>query len=566
VQHYFDNVQDQFGNAVGGVAVLVKIGGVSATIYSDNGINAKTNPLTTASNGAFDFYAANGTYTLTVTHPDGTTSDSFATLFDVNDVNATAIGFSQLAASTGSSLVGFVQSGTGAVARTVQDKQRETVSVTDFAADGVSGVKVDPTGVVDSVLGIQAAFNTASKVLIPSGSYKISASLLIDGNLSVVGDGFNKSLLVPDSSVLEVVKVGSVTAHQGELRGFSIQRAAYSGATENAGFAFYGAFSGSYYDLLSNLSKYNFLFKPGNGQAVAYSQFFNMQGSRGYRNIYWAATGTGYANELKFYGGRMFTSADTETNVHWNGGSNTLFDGVSAEGAGTQAFYIGGAGNKVVNPRTEGTWSADDIVVDASALRTFILAHDFYTTVTDNGTGTSYITHNGGSQLSGSLNTVSPLTLRYSGSTDNTVLPIYSARDNGTSYVWKAMRASDGLVRGYLTTNGTLYGDRAVQAGQSGYNFSPLVLGTWTFWINNNQLYMKNGTPANANDGATVGSSQSVDTAANIASLTATINTTNKFTGKQVWDSTNNRMVRASGATAASAWYVVDGSASVTPV
>jgi hypothetical protein len=106
VQRYFDNVQDQFGNAVGGVSVLVSIGGVTAAIYSDNGISGKTNPLTTSATGGFDFYAANGNYTLTVTHTDGTTSTAYATLFDINDVNATAIGFTQLSASTGSSLVG----------------------------------------------------------------------------------------------------------------------------------------------------------------------------------------------------------------------------------------------------------------------------------------------------------------------------------------------------------------------------------------------------------------------------------------------------------------------------
>lgn len=55
------------------------------------------------------------------------------------------------------------------------------------------------------------------------------------------------------------------------------------------------------------------------------------------------------------------------------------------------------------------------------------------------------------------------------------------------------------------------------------------------------------------------------ETAANIADVSATINTTGKYTAKLVWDTTNNRLMRASGSSAASAWYVVDGSASVTP-
>lgn len=56
------------------------------------------------------------------------------------------------------------------------------------------------------------------------------------------------------------------------------------------------------------------------------------------------------------------------------------------------------------------------------------------------------------------------------------------------------------------------------------------------------------------------------DTAANIAAKASTINTAGKFTGLFVWDATNNRLMRSSGSTDISAWYVVDGSASVTPV
>lgn len=54
-------------------------------------------------------------------------------------------------------------------------------------------------------------------------------------------------------------------------------------------------------------------------------------------------------------------------------------------------------------------------------------------------------------------------------------------------------------------------------------------------------------------------------TAANIASAAHAINTTDKMVGKCVFDSTNNRLMVSAGAAATSPWYVVDGSASVTP-
>lgn len=53
--------------------------------------------------------------------------------------------------------------------------------------------------------------------------------------------------------------------------------------------------------------------------------------------------------------------------------------------------------------------------------------------------------------------------------------------------------------------------------------------------------------------------------AANIASSSNGINTSNKYPDKMVWDTTNNRMMRARGSSATAVWDVVDGSASVTP-
>ena len=53
--------------------------------------------------------------------------------------------------------------------------------------------------------------------------------------------------------------------------------------------------------------------------------------------------------------------------------------------------------------------------------------------------------------------------------------------------------------------------------------------------------------------------------ASDIASAASTINTVNKYTGLYIWDSTNNRLMRSNGSLAASPWYVVDGSTSVTP-
>lgn len=69
------------GAPVAGASVAVYQHGTQtlATIYSDNGVTQAANPLTTDSNGAFSFYAADGRYDLQISGTNLTTTN-------VNDV------------------------------------------------------------------------------------------------------------------------------------------------------------------------------------------------------------------------------------------------------------------------------------------------------------------------------------------------------------------------------------------------------------------------------------------------------------------------------------------------
>jgi hypothetical protein len=69
MQKYQNAVAGPTGAPVYGASVQVNTypGGTPATIYSDNGVTPATNPLTTDTNGAFSFYAANGHYQLVIT-------------------------------------------------------------------------------------------------------------------------------------------------------------------------------------------------------------------------------------------------------------------------------------------------------------------------------------------------------------------------------------------------------------------------------------------------------------------------------------------------------------------
>jgi hypothetical protein len=92
---------------------------------------------------------------------------------------------SDVAASSGSSLVGFLPAGLGAVATTVQAKLRETVSVKDFGAVG--------DGVADDTAAIQAALSASKSVLIPPSDnfYKITAPLNLPNGCNLFMDGAN---------------------------------------------------------------------------------------------------------------------------------------------------------------------------------------------------------------------------------------------------------------------------------------------------------------------------------------------------------------------------------------
>lgn len=54
-------------------------------------------------------------------------------------------------------------------------------------------------------------------------------------------------------------------------------------------------------------------------------------------------------------------------------------------------------------------------------------------------------------------------------------------------------------------------------------------------------------------------------TSTQIADVSHAVNTAGKAAGIAVWDTSNNRVMVASGAAAGDAWYIADGSTSVTP-
>jgi hypothetical protein len=75
MQHYSSQAFTDIAKPAGGATITVKVAGTNnnATIYSDDGITAKSNPFAADSLGHFDFYAASGKYDITVTGTQITT-------------------------------------------------------------------------------------------------------------------------------------------------------------------------------------------------------------------------------------------------------------------------------------------------------------------------------------------------------------------------------------------------------------------------------------------------------------------------------------------------------------
>lgn len=255
MQHYIDVVQDRSGNVIGGAIVVITDNstGLPVTVYSDAGGSVVQPTVTTDVNGTFSFYVGQGRYNFLVTKNgvilktvndvdipgdyaaamtladaqagvNTTTQTISASILNASSqygaftptgtISATSIknalgeldtektSIVSLSASTGSTLVGTTNGGTGAVTRTVASKLNDTVSVKDFGATGNNST--------DDTAAIQAAINSGAYVInFPAGIYKISAAININASIIINGSGTTATQIVTYNATANMFNINT---------------------------------------------------------------------------------------------------------------------------------------------------------------------------------------------------------------------------------------------------------------------------------------------------------------------------------------------------------------------
>lgn len=161
------------------------------------GLDAQSNPITVYWDDARTQVATQPIRTINGYPVNGTTRSNVYVAGEysatIKNENGTTLFTSTSANLFSSSNVSFIQSGTGAVNRTAQDKLRETVSVKDFGAVG-DGVTND-TAAIQAALTYANSLSSGTAVFVPKGTYICSSQLTIYPKTILFGDGKNSSVL-----------------------------------------------------------------------------------------------------------------------------------------------------------------------------------------------------------------------------------------------------------------------------------------------------------------------------------------------------------------------------------
>jgi hypothetical protein len=297
-------------------------------------------------------------YSIRVMNKNGSTiySESNVTGVDPNATGVTFTGFkgqvgfvSDLADDDGSDWIGFEPAGSGAVARSAQDKLRETVSVKDFGSVG--------DGVTDDTAAIQAAVNASKSVFIPVGVYRCVGSIDTKG-ARIVGAG-SGNVGVPQTQINFEGTSGFFNSIENN-HGFQLEKMEiYGSGIKATNGQILVDFTGQNYPYLDDVrlwrSHYGLRLAKGTTVECNYGKFFRVDANQCTVGIDAALSTPASANSHTFYGGRIWNNVTgvfiplLHSNFSFHG---TAFEANDTYGVDSEGVNISFFGCRFENPAT----------------------------------------------------------------------------------------------------------------------------------------------------------------------------------------------------------------------
>ena len=192
ILQFFDNA----GRPCAGGSVLTQVASVNYATWQDSAGNTPLpNPIPLNSRGevsnaagvSCQLFLQNGiVYTFTLSDADGNVLNQAAYVASNNILSELASTASTT--TSGGTLVGVLQAGTGAVGRTVQDWYFDRVSALDFMTDAQRADVRAGTKTLDVTAAVQAAVTAAPSVYFPKGAYKITSQIAMRADSQIYGE------------------------------------------------------------------------------------------------------------------------------------------------------------------------------------------------------------------------------------------------------------------------------------------------------------------------------------------------------------------------------------------
>ena len=420
----------------------------------------------------------------------------------------TNLGFSL---TTGSTLIGWIQSGTGAMSRTVSEKTREMVSVMDFMtaaqkADALSGF----TPVVDCYSAFAAMWAYAKSIggtyIIPPGNYLLNTQWVCDVDLTLPHNyrisGYGATLFAG----------AAVTSHAMRI---------YKGYNN-----FGVTVEGLQFNHRNNTTVGGAIQTQGAVNLRLVKVCVEVHNSKaGYAVVELGPSTIGDKNTNTFY-----TLIDGLTVRQRSGGEGTnAAIGVRLFGVSNATNIVNCAFNYCVDAirmETDGTWTdlANGVLISGNDFEVCTNAVTINTASPATSTPLGLRINNNRAELlttflnitgAAVANSGTPPMLRDNffspGSVTNYILnpnaqTIYTS-ENGISIPVTAAKQGGPMTTTVIAEGSGKNFQIANLSGTSSWDGAHLILGTYHFWVDTGTgtFYLKNGAPTSAIDGTVVG-------------------------------------------------------------